>query len=66
MTDRGLCLEEYLELLQEDYSWDSAHLQADNCEIYYCPGDTIHVAVGTDYEVSGINQEGYVVTVWQN
>lgn len=65
MTEHNLCLEEYLELLQE-YPWDGEHLQYGGYEIYYCEGDTIYVPKDGNYEISGMNGEGYVVTIWQN
>ncbi len=73
MDSENLCLEEYIELLREEYNYNGTHLAFDcddgkRYEIYYVPvsdGEKtdIIVPVGYDYSVSGDNIGGFVVTV---
>jgi D-alanyl-D-alanine carboxypeptidase len=75
MAENNLCLEEYLELLQ-DHPWDSEHLTATvggvEYEMYYVPvsatGATTDVkypvsATGATPIISGDNKGGFVVAV---
>lgn len=75
MAENNLCLEEYLELLQ-DHPWDSEHLTATvggvEYEMYYVPvsatGATTDVkypvsATGATPIISGDNNGGFVVAV---
>lgn len=66
MTEHGLCLEEYIQLLRS-CPWDGPHLQID-CgpeayEVWFCPGLRLAVPEGAQYSVSGNNVDGCVVTL---
>lgn len=73
MYTNGLCLEEYLELLKKNYSYDSVHLTFDcddghTYEIYSVPAKAdgsadIILPSGYEFDVSGNNTDGFVVTV---
>lgn len=73
MYKEGLVLEEYLELLKNEHSYDGIHLTFDaddgnSYEIYYVPaadrGETeIILPSGYEYTVSGNNTDGFIVTV---
>ena len=68
----GLCMEEYISLLQKDYSADD-HLKIDcedgtKYEVYYVPASgeeltTIRVPKNYAYTISGDNDSGFIVTV---
>lgn len=68
----GLCLEEYVELLQRDYA-NGSHLKikgadGNDYEVYYVPASsgsvtTIDIPDGYAYEISGDNVGGFIVTV---
>lgn len=74
MTQKKLCLEEYIDLLHE-YAFDRQHLfvtQEDGSEyeIYYVPAGSdpdatisIPVPEDRDYRISGNNIDGFIVTV---
>lgn len=73
MTSGRLCLEEYIEMLRE-YPYDGEHLTITNYdgkiyEVYYVPASTdfsttmVPVPGKLDYEVSGNNSDGFIVTV---
>ncbi len=65
MAERGLCLEEYIDLLR-DYPFDGEHLTIDcgagSYEVWYCPGSTAYVPETGEYTVSGNNVDGLIVT----
>ena len=75
MTANGLCLEEYLEMLEKNHSFSQSHLifrgdDGNTYEIYYVPGgsameQSVNVPVPSKqpYTVSGTNCSGFVVTV---
>ncbi len=78
MTENDLCLEEYIELLRNDYKYSDVHLTVSapdrhgkvrNYEIYFVPADTdkgknqVVVPRGYEYSISGNNVDGYIVTV---
>ena len=72
MYENDLCLEEYLELLRTNYSYEGEHLTftADDgnaYEVYYCKaeGKQIELPVPEDYDysISGDNMNGFIVTV---
>ena len=73
MTNSGLCMEEYIALLQNNYS-NGNHLKivgadGNTYEVYYVPasseGDLTTITVPSNYEytVSGDNSGGFIVTV---
>lgn len=65
MARRGLCLEEYIELLRQ-YPFDGEHLTiecaAGTYEVWYCPGSAAYVPDSGEWSVSGNNVDGLVVT----
>ncbi len=78
MTEKDLCLEEYIDLLRNEYSYSDEHLKVSapdrdgkvrNYEIYFVPADTnngknqVIVPRGYEYSISGNNVDGYIVTV---
>ncbi len=74
MTKNDLCLEEYIGLLRDKYSYDGEHLQItdDNgahYEVFFAPStdgeETTNVPVpsGYRYDISGNNNDGFIVTV---
>ena len=72
MAERGLCLEEYLDLLK-NYTFDNAftyNLNGVNYEIYsvVSQGDStaVRVPVSGDYTISGNNSDRYIITTIKN
>lgn len=74
IMQNNICLEEYIDLLRERYSFDSDHLIINGSdgltyEVYYWLADssseTISIPVPTDYEytISGNNIDGFIVTI---
>lgn len=72
IKDNNLCLEEYLELLATNHKYSDEHLKIDtpngSYEVYYVEGTaegTIKLPVPSnrDYEISGDNKSGFIVTV---
>ena len=78
MTEHKLCLEEYLKLLRDTYSYDKSPLEFKAGEqdylVYYVPADTAEGATFTTfpapsetsketYSISGDNMNGFIVTV---
>lgn len=72
MTENNLCLEEYLDLLKQQYTFGQGMLEFNAGEqfyrVYYVPasgtGDTeVPVPKTMPYEISGNNTDGYIVTV---
>lgn len=73
MTDNGITLEEYIDLLRTKYTYEGEHLQysdgAANYEIYFVPSDdsaettNVPVPSGYEYTISGNNDDGFIVTV---
>lgn len=77
MTEHGLCLEEYLELLRAKYTYDKTPLEFKAGEqdylVYYVAADTTEGATFTSipvppasegtYTISGDNMNGFIVTV---
>lgn len=66
IAERGLCLEEYVELLQS-YPYEGEHLETEaggtRYEIYTCVPDALCVPSDAPYTVSGDNVSGFIVTV---
>ncbi len=73
MYTEDIVLEEYLERLKKEYTYDGIHLKVDcdnghKYEIYYVPAKAdgsaeIILPRGYEYTVSGNNTDGYIVTV---
>lgn len=63
-----LCLEEYIELLRS-YPYTGEHLfilcNSKNYEIWYCEGLEVTVPTDRGYDISGNNEDGFIVTVTQ-
>ncbi len=71
MAANNYCLEEYLVYLQ-NFTFEGSHLEwadgTNSYEIYYVAADKdgnaeIKVPIGANYEISGDNYSGYIVTV---
>ena len=76
MTKNGYCLEEYLDLLKDSYTYSTAALEfkgddGNSYIVYYVPASADGITAipvpkdgqGCTYTVSGDNKEGFVVTV---
>ena len=65
MAAAGLCLEEYIDELRR-YPFEGEHLTVDcadgTYEIWYCQGTEAYLPDSGDYQVSGNNVDGFVVT----
>lgn len=75
MAEYSLCLEEYLDMLKKDYAYGQNMLRYETGGktylMYYVAanltGDTaVPVPVEGDYEISGNNTDGFIVTVTEN
>lgn len=75
MFTKGLCFEEYIDLLR-DYTYESEHLVFEDengaeYEIYFVPSDDgaeityVPVPTSVDYDISGNNVDGFIVTVYK-
>lgn len=66
MAERNLCLEEYIDFLKQ-YPANGEHLLVDGItgsyEIYYCAGLEVAVPQAGQYEISGNNVDGFIVTI---
>ena len=66
MKQENLCLEEYIEYLR-DFSFDRGPLTVTclgrSWRIYYAAGTSIPVPAAGNYEISGNNVDGFVVTI---
>lgn len=66
VVNEGLCLEEYIEFIK-GYTADGPHYQvttADGAyEIYYAAGTEVYVPIDREYEISGNNIDGFIITV---
>jgi len=76
MTSGNICLEEYINLIETMYRYDGQHLQFsddnnNNYEVYFVPSDDsqtiteIPVPQNFDYQISGDNDNGFIVTVFK-
>lgn len=74
MAKNDLCLEEYMDLLRTQHSYDGEHLQITddsgaNYEVYFVASDDgadttyVPVPTGYKYDISGNNVDGFIVTV---
>jgi len=77
IMDNNICLEEYIDMLRNNYTYDYSHLSVTDhagieYEIYYCPASTdseitsIPVPSSDSYYVSGNNVDGFIVTVYKS
>ena len=66
MKEKNLCLEEYIDFLR-DVTFDGAPLTVSwggqTWRIYYAEGLRVPVPAGSEYEISGNNVDGFIVTV---
>lgn len=73
MTKNDLCMEEYIDLLKK-HPYDGEHLEfsddsGNSYEIYFVASDdgaettSVPVPTGLDYDISGNNVDGFIVTV---
>lgn len=70
MTERGLCLEEYVDFLRA-YPYDGPHLTKEldgaTWEIYFVPATgeqtKVPVPIEEPYTISGNNTDGFIVTI---
>lgn len=74
MTKQNLCFEEYMDLLKNNYEYSGEHLlvtdeDGRNYEIFYYASDdgedvtSVPVPSGYRYDLSGNNDDGFIVTV---
>lgn len=68
IDEYSLCLEEYLDLLKEKYTYGKGMLHYEGHIIYYVPANltgstTIPVPTTENYTISGNNIDGFIVTV---
>ena len=71
IAKNGLCLEEYVALLKENYSTEHLSIlgaDGNQYEVYYIPAgnndiSTLRVPSNYEYTVSGDNDSGFIVTV---
>lgn len=73
MTENNLCLEEYIDLLRNNYSYSDKPLEYSyegvDYLIYFCPAQSgesvtfVPVPASGEYTVSGNNVDGFIVTV---
>lgn len=77
ITENDLCLEEYIDLLREKYSYGGEHLKFTDdenrsYEVYFVASDdgsektTVPVPAGKEYGISGNNVDGFIVTVYED
>ena len=66
MKERALCLEEYIDFLR-DYRFDEKHLNVSanglQYEIYFTAKRNVPVPTHSNYEISGNNVDGFIVTI---
>lgn len=66
VTELGMCYEEYVDYLR-DYSYENPlSIRTDGGEVYetyFCEGLKVYVPKNSDYEISGNNVDGFIVTV---
>jgi D-alanyl-D-alanine carboxypeptidase len=74
ITENNLCLEEYITLIRDQYSYEKTPLSVTDANgtsytIYYIPASvekdvtTIYHPEATSYEISGNNVDGFIITV---
>ena len=78
MSKNGLCMEEYIEMLEKEHPYSGEHLEftdenGQSYEVYFVPSDdgaeqktSVPVPAGLKYEISGNNYSGFIVTVYKD
>ena len=65
MVELGLCLEEYIDYLKQ-FTFEGEHLTIDcgqgKYEVWYAQGSEVYLPDSGDYQVSGNNVDGLIVT----
>ena len=65
MVRKGMCMEEYMNYLKK-YTFDGDHLfincESGEYEVWYTEGTHVYLPEGGEYEVSGNNMDGFIVT----
>jgi len=75
ISQNNLTLEEYIDILRTNYTYESQHLEIQyneniKCEVYFVKSDDgnqntyIPVPSGKKYEISGNNSDGFIVTAY--
>lgn len=66
MVNEGLCMEEYIDFIK-NYTAGGLHYQVATADgtydIYYADGIQIPVPLNREYEISGNNVDGFIITV---
>jgi D-alanyl-D-alanine dipeptidase/carboxypeptidase len=70
MTSRGLCLEEYVQLLEQRHPQESPlyfEQEGQQVKIFfaYASQGTVYLPEDTCHQISGTNTGGYIFTVWR-
>lgn len=77
MTKNNICLEEYIDLLRYNHTYDGNHLEITDdsgaeYEVFFFASDdgaditNVPVPTGYKYDISGNNIDGFIVTVHKN
>lgn len=69
MAEKNMCLEEYIDYLRNfEYRKEHLLVQYGNTqyEIYYMPGTDVYVPKDKQYELSGNNVDGFIVTLYNH
>ena len=65
LVRKGMCMEEYMDYLKK-YTFDSNHLfidcDAGEYEVWYTEGTQVYLPESGEYEISGNNIDGFIVT----
>ena len=65
LVRKGMCMEEYMDYLKK-FTFDGKHLFIDcvagEYEVWYTEGTQVYLPEGGEYEVSGNNTDGFIVT----
>ena len=66
ISENDMCLEEYIDYVK-NYTAGGEHLNVDTeegqYEIYYCTENDVYVPQNAEYDISGNNVDGYIVTI---
>lgn len=77
MTKNNICLEEYIDMLRYNFSYDRQHLEITDddgaeYEVFFYASDdgadvtNVPVPTGYRYDISGNNIDGFIVTVYKS